>query len=457
MALSDFVSYIATQNYTVGGNLRTMHGSLSLISLVDLIQWAGNSKRSGTLVLSDDGQIKKFYFQSGKVIFIGSENDNERIIDFLLLESTLSQQEIHEKKSVSDNLGLPFIGYLITENIISKAIMEKIILQIARSAVTDVMKWTSGEFEFSGELPGFVQNGPIELDSTLLLMESAVKFDDYRLSNTIDTDLIANELKKNIMNGDIDLPPIPDIIQQIQERIEDPNASIDRIVDCITDQILVANILKICNSPHYRTTTTIHTLKEAVVLIGLKSLMSIVAVHALSSFSPQNADEVRKVLKHSLACGIISRQIAYDLRSNFELAFICGLLHDIGKTIMLGMLNDYMLSPELRAKVIAENHTEIGYLLAKKWNFGEEIQECIRYHHSPDKATINRSMAEIVCLGNSMAHTSDQPGSQGEIFLSMAQCNSYSGSSDRSIEVQQESVIKQNEQVKNLYKDAWDF
>jgi putative nucleotidyltransferase with HDIG domain len=434
-----------------------MHGHLNFISLIDLIQWTGNNKRSGTLVLSNNGQNKKFYFQDGKVIFVDSDSDNERIVDFLMQESSLSRQEIQEKKTVCDTLGLPFIGYLVTENIISKEIVEKIILTIARSAVTDVMKWQTGEFEFTDVLPGSVLNGPIELDSTMLLMESAVIFDDSRLGNTIDTDFIADELKKNIMKGTIDLPAIPDIIQQIQEKINDPNASIEQIADCITDQILVANILRICNSPHYRNTTTIHSVKEAVVLIGLKSLLSIVAVHALSSFSPQNSNEVRKVLKHSLVCAMIARQIARDMRNNSELAFMCGLLHDIGKTVMLDMLNDFMLSPELRVRVIEDHHAEIGYQLAKKWNFGEEIQECIRYHHSPDKAVINRSMVELICLANSMTQTSDLPGSQGEIFLSMAQCNRYSASNVRSVELQPATVNKHIEQVKNLYKDAWDF
>lgn len=449
--------HILTKIYVAGGNLRTMQGHLSFISLVDLIQWAGNSKRSGTLALSRNGQDKKFYFQDGKVIFVDSENNNERIVDFLTRESSLSRQEIQEKKSISDALQLSFIGYLITEKIFSKEHLEKTILSIARSAVTDVMKWHSGEFEFTDELPGFVLNGPIELDPTLLLMESAIKFDVSRLGNTIDTDLIANELKNSIMNGTVDIPPIPDVIQQIQERIEDPGTSIETIVDCITDQILVANILKVCNSPHFKNTTAIHTVKEAVVHIGLKSLISIVAVHALSSFSPQNSNEVRKVLKHSLICGLIARQIARDMRSNFDLAFICGLLHDIGKTIMLDMLNDYMLSAELRSKIIEDNHAEIGYLLAKKWNFGEDIQGCIRYHHSPDKATINRNMVELVCTANSMALTSHQPGSEGEIFLSMAQRSLYSGPDSRNIQIQQENVKKQIEQVKNSYKDAWDF
>jgi hypothetical protein len=56
-----------------------------------------------------------------------------------------------------------------------------------------------------------------------------------------------------------------------------------------------------------------------------------------------------------------------------------------------------------------------------------------------------------------MAQTSDQPGSQGEIFLSMAQCKDYCGSPTNSIEIEEETAQKQVEKVKNLYKDAWDF
>jgi hypothetical protein len=66
-------------------------------------------------------------------------------------------------------------------------------------------------------------------------------------------------------------------------------------------------------------------------------------------------------------------------------------------------------------------------------------------------------MVELVYLANAMADTSDQPGTQGEIFLSMAQCNSYSGPNHMKIEIKQESVDKQIGQVKNMYKDAWDF
>jgi len=437
--------------------MRSMRGHLSLVPLMDLIQWAGNNKRSGTLELSDQGNHKKFYFQNGKIIFVWSECKGERIVDFLRLESSMSQQELQDNIEDSKSLGLPFIGYLISEQIISRDKMEGIIRMVAQTAIADALKWQTGEFEFLDDVPSFVLNGPVKLDTTQLLMESAKKFDETGLEKAVDVDHIIEEIRNNIIKGNIELPTIPDIIQKIHEQTENPKASIDEIINCITDQILVSKILKICNSPYYRNASNVSTLKEAVVLIGLKSLQSIVTVHALSSFSPRNADGIRKVLQHSLVCGMLARQVARDMNSNFELAFMCGLLHDIGKTILFDLLHDYMLSPELRAKIIEDYHTEIGSLLAKKWNFSEDIQESIRFHHAPQQATINRSMVEIVHLANIMAHSSDQSGSTEEMFLRMALATQHSNSSISSINIQQDQVNNLLEQVENLELDAWEI
>ena len=129
----------------------------------------------------------------------------------------------------------------------------------------------------------------------------------------------------------------------------------------------------------------------------------------MSSFSPRNEEEIKKVLQHSLVCGMIARQITRDIRGNFELAFICGLLHDIGKTILLDMLCDYKLQPIEKERLIKENHAEVGYLLAKKWNFGDDIKAVIRYHHTPEHATGYFEITEVVSLANTMAHLNAHP------------------------------------------------
>ena len=106
---------------------------------------------------------------------------------------------------------------------------------------------------------------------------------------------------------------------------------------------------------------------------------------------------------------MIARQITRDMGGNYELAFICGLLHDIGKTILLDMLSDYMLLPDARVQLIEENHAEVGYLLAQKWNFGSDIKDIIRYHHSPERSIEHVKLAEVISLSNVMANLNSHP------------------------------------------------
>lgn len=377
--------------------------------LSDLIQWADNSNRSGTLILSQHGRQKKFYIQDGKIIFIWSNCEGEHFGDFLKEQSSINQDELDKAFSDSESLGLPFIGYLLSEKLLSRDQLADILRKAAETVLTSALKWDTGIFEFIDDLPSFVVNSPVILNSAQVLLESVQNFDEDRLGSQVDARMVLKEIQEHINEGNFELPPLPDVMMQIADKIDNPNISIDEIVACITDQILVSKVLKICNSPYYGHLGHISTLKEAVVFIGLKSLMSIVTVHAMSSFSPRNAAEIKKVLQHCLVCGMIARDITRDMGGNYELAFICGLLHDIGKTILLDMLSDYMLLPDAREQLIEDNHAEVGYLLAEKWNFGNEITEVIRYHHTPEKCTDHVNLAEIVSLANAMADLNCQP------------------------------------------------
>lgn len=377
--------------------------------IADLIQWADNSKRSGTLILSQHGRQKKFYLQEGKIIFFWSDCEGEHFANFLKNRSGISQDELDRAFADSERLGLPFIGYLLSEKVFLEDEIEDILKNAAEAVLTSALKWDTGIFEFIDDLPKSVLNSPVRLNSIKTLLESVRHFDENRLGDQIDAEMVLNEIRDHIQEGNFELPPIPDVMLQIAERVDNPAISIDEIIECITDQILVSKILRICNSPYYGHHGHISTLKAAVVFIGLKSLMSIITVHAMSSFSPRNAKEIKKVLKHCLVCAMIARQITRDMGGNHELAFICGLLHDIGKTILLDMLGDYMLLPEARDKLIEENHAEVGYLLADKWNFGADIREVIRYHHYPERAVENVNLAEVISLSNAMADLNSQP------------------------------------------------
>lgn len=424
--------------------MRKFTGNLSLMPLADLIQWANNSTRSGTLILNQRDRQKKFYIQDGKIIFFWSNCEGEHFGNFLKDQSVIGQDTLDKAFADSESLGLPFIGYLLSEKIFSKEQLEDILRKAAEVVLTSALKWDTGIFEFVDDLPGFVLNSPVKLDSIQVLLESVRHFDENRLGTKVDAEMVLNEIREHIQHGNFELPPIPDVMLQLAEKIDNPAISIGEIVECITDQLLVSKILRICNSPYYRHLGHITSLKDAVAFIGLKSLLSIVTVHALSSFSPRNAKEIKKVIQHCLVCGMIAREITRDMGGNSDLAFICGLLHDIGKTILLDMLGDYMLLPEAREQLIEENHAEVGYLLAEKWNFGDDIKDVIRYHHSPEKSIGHINLAEVISLSNAMADLNSQPEEIRDMTFT-------------SLELSQISVDDLFEQVDRLDHEAGDI
>jgi HD-like signal output (HDOD) protein len=100
-----------------------------------------------------------------------------------------------------------------------------------------------------------------------------------------------------------------------------------------------------------------------------------------------------------------------------EESFLAGLMHDIGKVILNLKMPDRMLEivqevyntqgitfSQLEQERFGFSHAEVGQLIAKKWNFTQEIEEAIGYHHLPQEAKIQPNLAYIVNLANAFCH-----------------------------------------------------
>jgi hypothetical protein len=169
--------------------MRKFNGNLSLMPLSDLIQWAANSKRSGTLILHQHGWQKKLYLQDGRLIFVWSNSEEEHFSSFLKDQSHISQDELDKAFTDSESLGLPFIGYLLSEKILSKEQLEEALRKAAEVVLTSALKWDTGMFEFTSDLPRFVLNSPLRLNSNQILLESVQRFDENHLGNQVDAEM----------------------------------------------------------------------------------------------------------------------------------------------------------------------------------------------------------------------------------------------------------------------------
>ena len=399
---------------------RLIEGSLSLMPITDLIQWIEGSKKSGTLVTSNEDSTRRFFFQDCKLIFVWSDHYEQLLFDAVHQQFGLSVERIIEAIKQAERLGISFIGLLSSEEGIPLEQLGVLISSLTEQALTSTLTWHTGRFRFYDLLPPAVLCSPITIKPTQVLLDSTVQVDEARLGNSGDIDPVLNEVYDLIRKGSIDIPPLPADMQLLMDKINDPSLTIDQIIESITDPLLVSKILRICNSPFYGRCSRVNSLHEAVVYMGIKSLMSIVTVNALSGFSPRHAAEIEKILHHSLMVGMVAKQLAKDMGENHDQAFVCGLLHDLGKVVMLEMLTKYDLDKAKHDKLISDHHESLGALIAKKWNFSEEIQEVIRYHHAPDQAKDYPHLVQMISMANLLANNETPPeppssmGAQGQ-------------------------------------------
>ena len=222
------------------------------------------------------------------------------------------------------------------------------------------------------------------------------------------------------------LPEFPENSSEISKIINDPESRMSDIAQKISNDVsLTAELLKLVNSAAFSLVTPCHSIGEAVKLAGLRGiknlLYSIGSVQTLSS--DEDTEHIKMLWDHSYKVAFYSYNLARSFfRDSSEKAYIddsyvCGLLHDMGKIIfetahpdildqISSLSAEYGLNTELFERLVAGvNHSEVGAMVAEKWNFPDMIVNTIRYHHAPESAPAEtKKLAEIVCLADSFTH-----------------------------------------------------
>ncbi|HSR66528.1 MAG TPA: HDOD domain-containing protein [Acidobacteriota bacterium] len=213
-----------------------------------------------------------------------------------------------------------------------------------------------------------------------------------------------------------DLPPFPAVAWEVMRMVKDPNAGASDLEKVVArDPALAARVLKLSNSALYGVRGTITTLSRAIVILGMKTLQSLVVAASSESLYRSGSLKDRLMWNHALGVALISRLLARRFNhSEPEEAFVGGLLHDIGKTVLdhnlpgryqnvlQAVYNDGMTFLEAENHYLDFNHTEVGAYVLNRWNFAPVLQEAVRLHHQPEYAQIDARLCAIVSLANTL-------------------------------------------------------
>ncbi len=385
--------------------MKSIQGELGLMPVREVMEWAETYGKSGTLHISQAGVDKKFYLQEGRVTFLTSNRKGERVGEFLAGTGCLDMLMIKLAISESQRRGIPFTSYLLAEKILERDKLEAVIQRLVVAALADSLRWDEGNFSFTTLLPPALLNGPIQLQAGNVLAQAGRLLEQSQPGQA--NQALVKKLAQRINDGDFDLPPMPDILQRLNQCLGQEGSAHEVMKIIMADQILTVKILKVVNSAFYGLPNPVTSLQHAIAYVGFKAIVNIVSAHAVSQLYTGQDDQVRQILRHSLLSAFLAKRIAQSTGCDEEEAFVCGLLHDIGKTVLVNLLAKEELPPQARDQFIVDYHPLAGALVAMKWNLPPLVKQAIRYHHAPDQAPEHRETAEIAFLANHLAH---EPG-----------------------------------------------
>ena len=203
---------------------------------------------------------------------------------------------------------------------------------------------------------------------------------DSSAAESTDLGVIAGQIEQEVQDGAIELPLLPAAAAEVLASSLDDQSDAARLADLIQqDQALASHVLRVVNSPAFRGATEIVALQQGIARRGMERIREIALSAALkgSLFKKGGYDRVvDECWQVSLAAGLWSKEIARAVRKNVEIAYLCGLLHNIGAPLILHRLGT--LAPGLDRvdvdSLLQQLSPMAGVQLAAAWQLPESVQ-----------------------------------------------------------------------------------
>lgn len=200
-----------------------------------------------------------------------------------------------------------------------------------------------------------------------------------------------------------DLPAMAETVSVIKQFKASEDTSVSELANILLkDYALTTKILKVVNSAHFMQSGQVTTISRAIFLMGIDHIKSIALTLMLfDSLQKQTSQtEMMDAVIQAFCGGVIARRIIKDL--NFveeEEAFICALLHPLGKIIIAHTMPEKITEirkvsaeraiteEQASASVLGISYEQIGTTIATEWNYPQTIVQSMRHAAAPDVPT----------------------------------------------------------------------
>lgn len=229
----------------------------------------------------------------------------------------------------------------------------------------------------------------------------------------------------SLLQGRYRLPALSEAAAKISRMRRDPRTSLKQISDIIsTDPALTQALLRFVNSAAEGPIHPVDSLPMAVARVGFRKIRPLalaVCLYSAELRSPQLRQLQQPLWRHSVAVALLARHLAVKLKGDEDEAFLCGLLHDLGKAVLLGLIDDLTTqakAPSLATgrleELLAQQHTKVGRRLHLSWSLPESLDAVAAFHHAPEQAVESGKLVAIVAMANTWMNFLEKHGTLPE-------------------------------------------
>lgn len=191
---------------------------------------------------------------------------------------------------------------------------------------------------------------------------------DSNLAQTEAADAAIAVLRERMSAGSFDLPRLPFVAAEVLASSVEEQTDVARLAELVRqDARLAAHVIHVVNSPAFRGADEILVLQQAIARLGMERIREIALGGGLREVlvcpGPyrDQADEAWEV---SLAAGLWAKQAARAAGKDHEVAYLCGLLRDVGIPVLLARLGE--VAPELDGDSVAVVVEQLAPLVSER-------------------------------------------------------------------------------------------
>ncbi|RKX25113.1 MAG: hypothetical protein DRP45_06690 [Candidatus Zixiibacteriota bacterium] len=226
------------------------------------------------------------------------------------------------------------------------------------------------------------------------------------IENSVDLrDLMANEELCDRIAAVGSLPSPPETYNKLVSELKNENTSVRKIAELVgQDVAITAKLFQMINSAYFGLSGRVESVSHAINLLGLDTVQSIVlSAGVFNQFEDPGLKEysIESIYNRSMAVGAKARLLAHAFglsRGFTEDALMSGMLHDVGKLLMLTEFevelkesiqlakSDSLPLYKAQHEVLGVSDAAMGAYLLSLWGLPDTILEAVALHYEPSQS-----------------------------------------------------------------------